>query len=147
MSGVAVLRYLLANAAAVTAIVPAIRIKAGDLPQNTILPAIEVKQVSGVPYRTLRPNETPRRHVDRVQVTWLFQGASNAPSGVAQPSAYANAQAMAKLVVAACPSQRGTINGVACEGIALDVEGPDLSDAAVDFYSGSRDFLVSFTTA
>lgn len=145
MSGVAVIVALLKASAAVTGIAPTIM--AGDLPLNAPLAGIGVKRISDVSLNFIRINETPKRHTERVQVTWIFQGARNAPSGVAYPSAYASAAAMDPLVLAACPSQRGTIGGVACETITPDVAGPDFSDVATDFYSGSRDFLVGWVSA
>ena len=141
MSGVAVIRHLLANAAAVTAVVPAARIMAGDLPLNTALPAISVTQISGVPHNTIRINESPKLHTDRVQVTVLVKGPQGTPAGLGYPGV----KALLKLVLAACPSQRGTVNGIAVENITPDMEGPDLSDDATALYSQSRDFLVRFT--
>ena len=141
MSGVAVIRHLLANAAAVTAVVPAARIMAGDLPLNTALPAISVTQISGMPHNTIRINESPKLHTDRVQVTVLVKGPQGTPAGLGYPGV----KALLKLVLAACPSQRGTVNGIAVENITPDMEGPDLSDDATALYSQSRDFLVRFT--
>ncbi|MEO8101331.1 MAG: hypothetical protein ABI790_02325 [Betaproteobacteria bacterium] len=141
MSGVAVIRYLLANNGPVLAVVPAARIVAGDLPLNTVMPAIAVTHISGVPYNAIRTNETPKLHTDRVQVSALFKGPQGTPSGTGYPGV----KALLKLVLAACPSQRGVINGVAVESIQPDTEGPDLSDQATALYSGSRDFIVRFT--
>ena len=52
MSGVAVIVSLLKASAPILAIVPTTRIMAGDLPLNTVMPAIAVTQISGVPYNT-----------------------------------------------------------------------------------------------
>lgn len=129
MSGVSAIWYLLKTNAPVLAVVPAERIKAGDLPLDTVLPAISVTQISSVPMNQLQPNETGKVHTDRVQVTVLVKVESVRRS-------------LLKLVLAACPSQYGTVNGISVHGITPDVEGPDFSDESVPLYTGSRDFLV-----
>lgn len=138
MSGVAVIWYLLKTNSPVLAVVPAARIMAGDLPINTVLPAISVTQISSVPYNAIRPNETPKVHTDRVQVSVLVKGPQGTPSGLGYPGV----KALQALVLAACPSQRGTVNGVVVQSIVPDIEGPDLYDDAIALFSGSRDFLV-----
>lgn len=140
MSGVAVIRYLLANNAPVLAVLPAARIVAGDLPLNTVLPAISVTQISSVPQNDIRINESPKLHTDRVQVSVMFRGPQGTPAGAGYPGV----KALLKLVLAACPSQRGVINGVSVGSITPDIEGPDLSDDATALYFGSRDFLISW---
>lgn len=141
MSGVAVVRYLLANAAAVVAVVPAARIVAGDLPLNTVMPAISITQISSVPRNDIQLNESPKLHTDRVQVSVLFKGPEGSPAGAGYPGV----RSLLKLVLAACPSQRGTINSVAVSAIVPDMEGPDLQDADTALYSGSRDFFVRWS--
>lgn len=140
MSGVAVIRYLLANAAAVTAIVPSTRIMAGDLPINTTLPAIAITQVSGLQRLTVAMTETPRLHTDRVQVSVICKGPQTAAAG----TGYAGVNTILKLVLAACPNQNGTINTFAVDSILPDVEGPDLQDDATSLFSRSRDFIVKW---
>jgi hypothetical protein len=142
VSGVAVLRYLLANAGAVTAVVPASRIVAGDLPLGTILPAIAITQISSIPRNDIMINESPKLHSDRVQVSVLFKGPEGSPAGTGYPGV----RALLKLVLAACPSQRGTVNGVAVSAIEPDMEGPDLHDADTALYSCSRDFLIRWNS-
>ena len=140
MSGVNVIRYLLAHQAGVLAVVPASRIMAGALPVNTVLPAILVTQISSVPYNLLRTNEANKMHTDRVQASVLFKG-------VGEGAGYPGLKAMMKLVLAACPGQRGTVNGVVVDSITPGLEGPDLYDDAVGVYSQSRDFLVRWIAA
>lgn len=142
MSGVAVIRHLLANAAAITNVVPATRIMAGDLPLNTVMPAISVVQIDSLPLNLLKINETPKLHADRVQVSVLFKGQEGNPQGTGYPGV----RALLKLVLAACPSQRGTVNGIAVDSIAPDIEGPDLQDASTALYSSSRDFIVRWSS-
>jgi hypothetical protein len=143
MSGVAVIRHLLANNAPVTAVVPATRIMAGDLPLNTVLPAISVIQIDSIPLNQLQINETPKVHLDRVQVSVLFKGQEGSPAGTGYPGV----RALLRLVLAACPSQRGTVNGVSVQGIIPDTEGPDLQNADTALYSCSRDFIVRWTSS
>ena len=138
MSGVAVIRYLLANDGPVLAIVPAARIVAGDLPLNTILPAIAITQISSVPQFGIRTNEGPRVHTDRVQVSVLFKGPQGAPPGTGYPGV----RGLLALALAACPSQRGVINTFSVMSITPEPEGPDLFDQATALYSCSRDFFV-----
>lgn len=132
MSGVAVIRYLLANAAGVVAIAPASRIIAGPiLPLNVGLPCLSVAQVSGLPARSLAMSESGRLQVERVQVT-----------GYA--GTYPVQKSLLAAVLAACPNQRGTVNGVALESILPDATSPDFFEADPAIYWQSRDFLVSW---
>ncbi len=127
MSGVLVIVDKLKGNAALTAQVPAARIMAGELPERTALPAISVTQISGVPITDLRGAVTMQ--ADRVQVTVLAK-------------TYTTLRTIMPLVLAACPHTRGTVNGIACDSIRPDIEGPDLSDDEVGFVSRSRDFVV-----
>ncbi len=143
MSGVAVIRFLLANATAVTAIIPASRIMAGDLPLNTVLPAISITQISSVPTNFIRAQEANKMHSDRVQVSALFKGPEGSPPGTGYPGV----RAMMKIILAACPNQRGTVNSVVVDSVMADMEGPDLQDADTALYSCSRDFIVKWIGA
>ena len=139
MSGVAIVRYLLANNGGVTAVVPAAKIKAGDLQLNTVLPAIFVSQISSIPRLTLAMTET-KLHTDRVQVTALFKDQQGAPQG----QGYPGLDALMKLILAACPNQHGTINGFNVDSVLVDIEGPDLYDEDISMISRSRDFIVKW---
>lgn len=135
MSGVSVVRYLLANNAPVVAAVgSAARIVFGEIALNTVLPAIEVRQISGTPRNTLAMSETGTLHSDRVQVTCLAK-------------TWAAKEAIMALLLAACPNQRGTVNSVVVDSIIRDNEGPDLSDPATSIYAKSRDFMVRWKEA
>lgn len=140
MSGVAVIVALLKASAPVVAIIPAARIMAGDLPIGTVMPAIAITQVSGIPRLTVAMTEANKLNTDRVQVSVLFKGPQASPAGTGYPGV----AAMMKLVLAACPNQRGTINGVNCDSILPDLEGPDLQDDATGLFSRSRDFIVKW---
>ena len=143
MSGVSVLRYLLANNAPLLAIVPATRILPGDLPLGTAFPAIAVKQIDGVPYKTIRTNETLKVHTDRVQVSVICKAQQSAATGTGYPGV----TALLKLVLAACPSQRGTVNSISVDSITPDIEGPDLPIPEVEAITKSRDFFVRWVGA
>ena len=138
MSGVAVIRSLLASAGAITSVIPAARIMAGDLPLNTVLPAIAVMEIDSQPRLTVAMTEANRMHTERVQVSVIFKGPSGTPAGTGYPGV----KAMLALVLAACPHTHGTVNGVNVVDIRPDGEGPDLQDVATSLYSGSRDFIV-----
>lgn len=140
MSGVAVIRALLVAATPVTSIVPAARIMAGDLPINTALPAIAITQISGIPRLTITMTETPRIHIDRVQVSIIFKGPAGTPVGTGYPGI----KALMPLVLAACPNQHGTIAGFAVDSILPDTVGPDLQDDDTNLFSQSRDFIVKY---
>ena len=143
MSGVAVIRSLLANAAAVTSVVPATKIMAGDVPLNTALPAISVTQISSVPRLTVSMKDPKTQHTDRVQVTVLVKGPQGTPAGTGYPGV----KALLKLILAACPNMRATVNGIYVDSILPEMEGPDLFDEATALYSGSRDFMVRWNAA
>jgi hypothetical protein len=131
MSGSAVIWYFLKTDAAVLAQVPEDRIKCGDLPVGITLPAISVMEISGNRRRTVAMRKTVELNYDRVQVTVLAK-------------TYPAAKALLKLVLAACPNTRGTVNTIAVDSILPDSEGPDQSDSAAQIFAGSRDFMVKW---
>lgn len=143
MSGVSVIRYLLANNAPVVAVIPATRVIAGPVPLGTVLPALTITLIDSVPLNYVRTNEANKLHMDRVQVSALFYGAKASTPG----TGYLGVYQMMKLVLAACPSQRGTVNGFAVDSIRPDLLGPDLHDQETDLYSSSRDFFVRWIGA
>jgi hypothetical protein len=143
LSGVAVIRSKLATNANLIAAVPATRIMAGELPLNTVMPAIQVTEVSSVPRLTLAMTEPNRMHTDRVQVTVLVKAPEGEPAG----EGYPHVREILALVLAACPNQSGTVNGVTLDSIIPDIEGPDLADVAAALYSGSRDFMVKWKSS
>lgn len=140
MSGIVVIRALLVASAPLTSLVPAARIMAGDLPLNTILPAISITQISSVPRNTVAMNEPKVLHTDRVQVSVLLKGPQGSPPGLGYPGQ----KALLKLVLAACPNTSGIVNGIQTDSVLRDIEGPDLYDDASSLFSGSRDFVVKW---
>jgi len=127
MSGVSAVRHLLANNAALVALVPAAKIFIGVVPLNTALPAIGVTQVDSVPRLTVAMVESGRLHDERVQVTVLTKAYQTNISAA---------------VLAALPNQSGTVNGTKVDSLLPDGEGPDLYDDAAVIYERSRDFIV-----
>lgn len=140
MSGVYVIVALLKASAGVTAIVPASRIMAGELPLNTPLPAIGVSLISSMPTNYIQANSAPKMHTDRVQVSVLCKETSGSGAGIG----YGGVQSLLRLVLAACPNQRGTINGIIVDSIVPDIAGPDSYDDVDLVHQGSRDFLVRY---
>lgn len=131
MSAVKVIRYLLANNANLTAVVPAARIMAGEIPLNAVLPAIAVNEISTVERSTVAMNAATVLATSRVQVTVMSK-------------TYDEQKSILALVRKACPVSRGTVNGVAVDSIIPDIAGPDLRDDDARIFFQSRDFIVKF---
>jgi hypothetical protein len=133
MSGVAVIRHLLANAAPVTAIAPAARTFGGVIPQGTAAPAIGVHQISLRSFVVL--SGAARLHTERVQVT-------------VHALTYAQQRALVAAARAACPCQAGTVNGVDLDSILPGGEGPDGFDGPdPGIYQQTIDFIVKWRGA
>lgn len=143
MSGVVIIRSLLAANTALTAVIPAANIMAGDLPLNTVLPGISLSQVSSMPFNLLKTNEANKLHTDRVQVSVIFKSPQGSPSGTGWPGV----KAALKLVLVACPSQRGTVNGIVVDSIVPDVEMILPEDPVDNTIQGSRDLIVKWIGA
>lgn len=131
MSGVAIIRYLLANDAGLTASVPASRIMAGVIPINAALPAISVMQISGMPHNMIGMASTTRLFKDRVQVTVMCAD-------------YPATKTIFTLIKAALPVSRGTVNGFTCDSILPDNQGPDFFDQETNIYMQSFDYIVNY---
>lgn len=131
MSGVIVMTWLLTHDSNLNAVVPVAKVYAGDIPLNTALPAISVMHISGVSRKTVAMSGT-KLITDRVQVT-------------VNAKTYASQKSILRLIEAACPLSRGTINGIACDSVLPDIEGPDLSMPDAEIYEQSLDFIVRFT--
>lgn len=136
MSGVAVIRAKLAAYAPLTGTVPATRIKAGDLPLGTQLPAISVVDVDLITRKTVPMVAAGALHSERVQVNVHVHK---------QDDGYPALRSLLALVLAACPDTKGTVNGVACDSILPDTQGPSGEGIADYILQGSRDFIVKFT--
>jgi len=131
MSGVIAIRSLLANDAAVLAVVPASKIMAGVIPIDTVLPAIGISHISTVERNTVAMNSAEVMATERVQVT-------------VQTKSYADQKSILELVRKACPNTHGTVNGIAVDSILPEIAGPDLRDDDLLIFVQSRDFIVKF---
>jgi hypothetical protein len=130
MSSTAIVRYILANNAGLTAVVPSTAIAAGVVPINTDLPAISITQISSVPYNTVGAPGT--FYTDRVQVT-------------VEAGTYPQAKQIIALIRAVFTTyQRGTVNGFKCDSVQPDTAGPDLEDTQAGIHSQSLDFIVKW---
>ena len=129
MSGVAIVRHILANNATLNAAIPPERITAGVAPIGTELPAISITQVSGV--SPFDPVDAPGNMIrERVQVT-------------VEAKKYAQVKSIMSMVRSAFTTySRGTVNGIACDSVMQDNDGPDLMDPDTEIYSQSTDFIV-----
>jgi hypothetical protein len=143
MSGVSIIRTILVANAPVLAIVPAARIMAGDIPLNTVLPAISIMQISGIPRLTVAMTEPNRMQTDRIQVSAILKGPHGAPPGLGYPGV----KSLLALVRAALPNRNGTVAGFSLDSILPDTIGPDLQDEASQIFSQSQDFIVKWRVA
>jgi hypothetical protein len=130
MSDVKAIRYLLANDAALTAVVPADRI-ASDFKQGVALPLVEVSHITTV-YRHSIASDGTEDCRSRVQVT--VHATSRPQQKVIQ-----------KLVREALPRMRGIVNGVNVDSILKDVVGPDLRNDDIGSFIGSQDFIITYS--
>jgi hypothetical protein len=130
MSGVAVIYHLLANDASLTAVVPAAKIKAGVVPINTELPAISIRQISGVELSVIKRG-TNQQATDRVQVT-------------VNASTYVQQKQIIALIRAALPGTHGTVNSVSVLSLTYESDGPDLEYENPHIYEQSLDYLVTY---
>lgn len=144
MSGAQVIWYLLRTNQPILAIATVASIVADDhLPIGAVMPGILVMKIDAIPYNTIQLNESQKLYTERVQVTPLFKGQNGSPQGAGRKGV----NAMLRLIIAACPSQYGTVNGIPVTCIEPLGDGPDLSDEATSLYSGSTDFSVKWIGA
>ena len=130
MSGVAVIRYLLANNAPLVAVVPASKITAGTVPMNTALPAISLRQISGNDDRVIS-RAANSLITDRVQVTALTE-------------TYSEQKTILNLIRDALPGTYGDINGVLVDSLTQESTGPDLEYEEPKMYEQSVDYLIRY---
>ncbi len=130
MSGVAVIRYMLANNAPLIAVVTADKIKAGVVPINTALPAISIRQISGVEHELIKRGAN-QFVTERIQVSVLA-------------STYPTQKSILNLIRSAVVSTRGTVNTFSVDSITHEGDGPDLYNDDPVIYEQSIDFMVMF---
>jgi hypothetical protein len=141
VSGVAVVRHLLAAHTPLTNVVPAASIKAGTLPQMIRPPAISVTTVSSVRRNTVSMTETTTLVTERVQATAHWHDSDR------EGTDYPGLDAGMLLIRQACPNQSGTINGVSVTSILPDMQGPDLEAPTEGIVARSQDFIVRWHEA
>lgn len=138
MSGVAIVRSLLAGNAPLITVVPAARIMAGLLPQGIALPAIAVTSISSMRRNTVSMAEATTLVTERVQVALAVKDSSR------EGGDYPQLTTGMRLIRQACPNQHGTINGFLCDSILPDIEGPDLDGDEPGMMSRSQDLIVKW---
>lgn len=134
MSGVTVIRHLLASDAAILALVPDTRIMGGPLPLKTALPAIGVSRISTVERTTVSMAGTRKMQTQRVQVT-------------IHAATYLQQGQLVGLVRLACINRNGTVNGVDLDSILPGGEGPDGFEPDPGIYQQTMDFIVKWRAA
>lgn len=130
MSGVAIIRAMLADDFMLTKSVPKAKIMAGVLPLNTVLPAISIRQISGVELKMIKRSGN-EMVTDRVQVTVLA-------------TTYPQQKEILELIRSALPSVRGAVYEYEVDSILPDIDGPDLYSETPVIYEQSIDYIVRF---
>lgn len=142
MSGVLPVVYLLTHSSPLQALVDEADVYPGALPLKFALPAINVEQVDGVPRNTISMLEPNRVWTDRVQATAHVGGNQASTPGLGLPGL----AAILNAVVAACPNQHGTVNGVYVLSILPDTRGPYMYATDTGHIAQSQDFMVTWRT-
>lgn len=129
MSATMIMRALLIGHAPVTALVPAARIVAGNVPDGS-LPAIGISEISGVEQDTVA--RTSRTLVTaRVQVT-------------VYAASYPQQKAILKAAKLGAGVFTGQVAGYAVRSVLRDAIGPDMGNPAIPTFEQSRDFKIAF---
>ena len=131
MSGVKVIRELLANDSRVLAVVPSDRVVAGVLRQRMSLPAITVHQVGDTEEPTLSRRTRSRLIRERVQVTVL---ANN----------WAEMKRVLKAVSLGPGVYTGLVKDVWVNSVLPLGANPEMPPEEDGIYEQSRDFMVTF---
>lgn len=134
MSGVAIVRQLLATYTPVTALVPAARIFAGPAPQGTTMPAIGVSEISTREIQTTARNLSSKTSTSRVQVT-VLSGANN----------YVALKNILKACALGPGVHTGTVFSYRVKAVLEDGIGPEIPAGEDGILEQSRDFLVTFS--
>lgn len=135
MSGVAIVRALLAAHAPVLALAPAIKVFAGGIPQGTVLPAIGVTSISESEMGTVARQGNFKMVRERVQVTVLTN----------------NDYPLLKRLLKAASLGEGVHTGQVLQYQVRSVltwgVGPEIPVGDDRIYEQSRDFMVTFIEA
>ena len=131
MSGVAILRELLAQRGPLLAMVPGGRILAGIAPQGTATPLVTVHEVSNGEEPTIARNMPNRMIRERVQVTALAKD-------------WAEMKRLLKAADLGRGVQTGFVKGFKVCSIIPQGFNPEIPPGDSGIYEQSRDFVVTF---
>lgn len=134
MSGVAIIRQLLADRAEMLAVLPAAKVIAGTIPQNTVLPALGVSEVSSNEQWTTARNLRVKMIRERVQVT-------------IQAKDYSTMKRLLKVASLGAGVHTGMVKGISVRSVLPDGVGPEIPVGDDGIYEQSRDFMVTFIEA
>lgn len=134
MSGTAIVRALLAGYEPLTALVPAVNIRAGTLPQNTTLPGVVATTVGDNDQETTARNLSTRLVKERVQVTVLAKD-------------YETMKRALKAARLGPGVHTGIIAGYQVRSVLPWGVGPEIPPGDDKIYEQSRDFMVTFIEA
>jgi hypothetical protein len=128
MAGISVIFWMLKSDAALTALVPAERVCAGELPDGAIVPAISLHEIS---------------RVERHQVSALGNTlVTSRVQATAIADTYPDQERLVALMGAAVANLRGTVNGIPVDSIMRDIVGPDMRSLEPRRFMKSRDYIV-----
>lgn len=131
MSGVAVVRYKLAQNSALTKKVPDTRIMAGILPISSKIPAIVIQSISNIEHLNVALDDMSVLMTNRVQVTVFSK-------------TYPELKQIMDMVRVACKNYRGLVNTIEVDSILPDTVGPDMYDGDNSIYMQTRDLIVKY---
>lgn len=134
MSAVKVLRALLQAHPAVGALVATENVVAGDVAQNSVLPAIGIKEIGQTEFATVARAERGVLVRARVQVTVYAKS-------------YPEQKRLLLAVKLGPGVHTGTVAGVRVRSVVRGDVGPDFSEADAGIFEQSLDFFVSYIEA
>lgn len=135
MSGVAIVRALLAAHAPVLAMVPAARVFAGTIPQGSVLPAVGVTMVGDSEQGTTARNLRTKMIRERIQVTVLVK------------EDYAKFKNLLKATSLGAGIHNGVVVGFVVRSVLPWGTGPEIPPDDDRILEQSRDFMVTFMEA
>lgn len=140
MSGVAIVRALLAAHAPLTALVPAGKIYAGVIPQNVALPAISVTSISTNEQPTVARGGPAKMVRERVQVTVLVKETGDT-------AGYTLLKRALKAAALGAGVYTGEVLTYQVRSVLEWGAGPEIPVGDDRIYEQSRDFMVTFIEA
>jgi hypothetical protein len=131
MSDVIVMRHLLVESGPLIAVIPANKIFAGQIPQNTPLPAIAINSISNVEQKKVQDHGDWVLMTSRTQVTVVA-------------NSYVQQKALIQLIGLAVKGGPRVVAGIPVKNVLRDIVGPDQRDDAVGMFIQTRDFRVIY---